>query len=1496
MHGSPASARRSSVAPHPAVEVRDVTGDEEEDGDDKGEPIDDHEDEHKSTLPPLPALMARVDPTVRLHAGDYLPNEYTRSVHAFITADDSDPIANSAPNSLPSSSGAAAAAAPAVSGVEAREDTVRWRVTREGESAAPFGPGVAAAAGAELNVVDACGQNVVYTSATAMMRRVTSQLMALASLHIQTHRQQQVQQSTYAAGAAAANSSSSRLAYDMIDRWAVLHDLYECEVAFQTAKLALLNVWLSVYEHALTPASQRAVATQILALIELRPRLDVSRMAARAQIHSGARTVMQGLYPDTSSAAPSSTVLHATDSEIPYFTTHYLAHTRLLMEQARLYQSVVDAQTAVERYYYHHHTPSITGTSAIAMSSASSVSASSSAAACCWRVWEQSASAFAPNSTKAGADSKEPGSPPALPDSDRLLATLRTITLSAAPTPFLFEGAALAPPPSDEHPLSLHPPHVASDALKGSRELDLLALRPTLAPLLLQLHSNTQALRDRLCVTPYSSSAGINVGVAGAHTASSTHNVPHMAPSVRHLRTADGTASGAALPPLHPTTVSSELETLCTELSVIRYTSVLWQHYCARSHSSTVGTQTPALARSVPLHPQAFAQASSTLYQPHTALLHTLAHSPLMYHPHRIVSALLPPPPPLPTASAAVPVLPIPHHQSAELEHKRRNSTSETHESSESESDETTDEDEDDHMHQSSAQKPAASPRSEAKPAPTSKRASRRNSKRNSTHGPLGTAHVAAQPAMTVSRSSRTAAFASASHVLQALPLIDSLIAQWRTTTALHSCYRAQAQSVQLPLAPHTHILLVSRQVSKDGAVEWSGLTPFQLRTLAAVGSNGERTATDLGPGAAAAASSSAGNSGAAIGEWWDSAQQPSGLLAVSELEGWEESSAPTPAAHALRAGAWRDLQHFDSILMLQPLPSSVSFLVQSASTITLAPLSSGVAITPSTTNTNTTSSAAAGSASPRPQRVSRSHALHRLQRAMSWITVALQAQTALSFQLDVAVRLQHVLMHTPEPAGALQQLSTAFGASAAVSGRITPSADASTNAAVISSGRKAGSLSAQTFVSLTRLKLVAFQWLRARLSRLSAASAAQSGTPITPASGVVFPTATDANTKQTSGSAQTIAETKSAATPQSAPVSAAPSPASAPVSAVPTQAPHSNNPSPWQLAQRLTIASVYFCHALHAFSVPCYAFETFALCAHLTHFHVAVLGSEHSPFRLMRHTATPFIVSGASSSSAASNAAASGGRVSSAPQQRSALPPEVAQFLSYFSRSQPDVEHVLQRLLVATHRSTRPSPAPPAVAVSTTNQTLPPLVTSESRADSEADSEASGNSSGSDEEQEVALTGNSKPVPAAPSEPSATDAQPSAKPGEFKLPIDPLHSVQAQHKHLAALDAAYTQHVLWTIPSPRALVSMCVQFVAAVNAPRASSPHFHQDIPQAPEALTEEQHLEASVSRLAGMDLSALRTDYGARTAVWDVCRLSRALVQCEQLPELVRTLLCMG
>ncbi len=179
------------------------------------------------------------------------------------------------------------------SGIERRDDTYRWRSTRDrnmGETES------------DIVVEDASGCPVMYDVVSKDMAQLEEQLMCIGTDAIQRQRQQIMERATHgtttksgSAGSSTASSvaaaaasflaaTSSRQSTrssipslppsDTIDRWGVLCDLYECEMSFQLAKCRLLDCWLEAYEHAIVPEQQRRLATVMLELIALRPYLD----------------------------------------------------------------------------------------------------------------------------------------------------------------------------------------------------------------------------------------------------------------------------------------------------------------------------------------------------------------------------------------------------------------------------------------------------------------------------------------------------------------------------------------------------------------------------------------------------------------------------------------------------------------------------------------------------------------------------------------------------------------------------------------------------------------------------------------------------------------------------------------------------------------------------------------------------------------------------------------------------------------------------------------------------------------------------------------------------------------------------------------------------------------------------------------------------------------------------------------------------------------------
>lgn len=226
----------------------------------------------------------------------------------------------------------------AFGGVEAQHDSYTWLPGTEGEgeaeedahpAAVSLSQGAVPGATADvdafshacLGVIDANGAAIMYTAALADLALLETQLIRLGSYQTRAH-------------LAAVNA-------DLLDRWAIIVDLFEAEYAFTRAKASLVHMWLAVYEHAIVPGAQRAVAAKIIAVMSARPEIDadpaalLSRYAVSpAPPAAASETTATASPPRTTRSARSAPAVAAALSASPLWSQSAL---QLLLAQSPLF-------------------------------------------------------------------------------------------------------------------------------------------------------------------------------------------------------------------------------------------------------------------------------------------------------------------------------------------------------------------------------------------------------------------------------------------------------------------------------------------------------------------------------------------------------------------------------------------------------------------------------------------------------------------------------------------------------------------------------------------------------------------------------------------------------------------------------------------------------------------------------------------------------------------------------------------------------------------------------------------------------------------------------------------------------------------------------------------------------------------------------------------------------------------------------------------------------
>ena len=236
-------------------------------------------------------------PRLHTHLATYLPTDYERSEEAFM----------------------------AFQGIERRDDTYKWRPAARGRSAAAAAQKNDGSAGApasvdewegEVQVDDCCGMPVVYDVVDSDFAKLEEQLMCIGTYFINEHRSRG---SGAEAGASSASGSPVAAVHDVVDRWSLLLDLWECEAEFQVLKGRLVDIYLEVLEHVLVRDRQHEVVVRILELVQLRPYIDLAQGDAKAPGQSR------------------------------YFTQFYALHSKLILQRILFLRALLDWQMSHEK-------------------------------------------------------------------------------------------------------------------------------------------------------------------------------------------------------------------------------------------------------------------------------------------------------------------------------------------------------------------------------------------------------------------------------------------------------------------------------------------------------------------------------------------------------------------------------------------------------------------------------------------------------------------------------------------------------------------------------------------------------------------------------------------------------------------------------------------------------------------------------------------------------------------------------------------------------------------------------------------------------------------------------------------------------------------------------------------------------------------------------------------------------------------------------------------
>ncbi|XP_066478822.1 uncharacterized protein [Tiliqua scincoides] len=116
-----------------------------------------------------------------------------------------------------------------------------------------------------IHTQDQRGAYVMYDVALQDLKLLEKELLLVATQYIETG---------HKAGSASCHSNPSELTHALVDRSAVLLDLWTCESAFLENKWQLLESYFEAYQHALDLEERFALAQVITDIIYKRPRFD----------------------------------------------------------------------------------------------------------------------------------------------------------------------------------------------------------------------------------------------------------------------------------------------------------------------------------------------------------------------------------------------------------------------------------------------------------------------------------------------------------------------------------------------------------------------------------------------------------------------------------------------------------------------------------------------------------------------------------------------------------------------------------------------------------------------------------------------------------------------------------------------------------------------------------------------------------------------------------------------------------------------------------------------------------------------------------------------------------------------------------------------------------------------------------------------------------------------------------------------------------------------
>jgi hypothetical protein len=157
-------------------------------------------------------------------------------------------------------------------------------------------------------VLDSAGEEIVYDKAIEDYKAIENELLQLGSFYIQQHRKRE--------------GKDNGPCVDVVDRFSLLQDLFECEVKFQLEKIRALEIWLEILQHSLQAEECRQIINNVQQLIALRPYIDIE--AANSENYGSIGFSR-------------------------YFTQSYNLHIKQLAAQTLLLRNILTAQMERER-------------------------------------------------------------------------------------------------------------------------------------------------------------------------------------------------------------------------------------------------------------------------------------------------------------------------------------------------------------------------------------------------------------------------------------------------------------------------------------------------------------------------------------------------------------------------------------------------------------------------------------------------------------------------------------------------------------------------------------------------------------------------------------------------------------------------------------------------------------------------------------------------------------------------------------------------------------------------------------------------------------------------------------------------------------------------------------------------------------------------------------------------------------------------------------------